>query len=149
MLGTAEIVTEDLPLIMRLFNPLKAIFKKHWSNSPIPRQTKMEKGIRRPETEINVPVTDNDAPLKETATNNPLTKEPVYYIVAGSFTNATKAEEEKNRFTEKGYTVTILEKNQNYRIVLYSTSQKDEAFKYLEDIRIKEKNPSIWVLKEN
>lgn len=78
-----------------------------------------------------------------------MTKKPVYYIVAGSFTNATKAEEEKNRFTEKGYTVTILEENQNYRIVLYSTSQKDEAFKYLEDIRIKEKNPSIWVLKEN
>ncbi len=31
MTGTAEIITEDLPLITRLFNPLKAIFKKHWS----------------------------------------------------------------------------------------------------------------------
>jgi len=30
MTGTAEIITEDLPLIARLFNPLKAIFKKHW-----------------------------------------------------------------------------------------------------------------------
>jgi len=30
MMGTAEIITEDMPLIARLFNPLKAIFKKHW-----------------------------------------------------------------------------------------------------------------------
>ena len=32
MLGTAEIITEDLPLIARLFNPLKAILKKHWGS---------------------------------------------------------------------------------------------------------------------
>lgn len=32
MPGTAEIITEDLPLIARLFNPLKAVFKKHWAN---------------------------------------------------------------------------------------------------------------------
>lgn len=30
MPGTAEIITEDLPLIARLFNPLKAVFQKHW-----------------------------------------------------------------------------------------------------------------------
>lgn len=29
MIGTAEIITEDLPLIVRLFNPLKAILKEH------------------------------------------------------------------------------------------------------------------------
>ncbi len=33
MLGTAEIITEDLPLIVRLFNPLKAILKKHLGSS--------------------------------------------------------------------------------------------------------------------
>ncbi len=32
MPGTGEIITEDLPLIVRLFNPLKAIFKQHVRN---------------------------------------------------------------------------------------------------------------------
>lgn len=32
MPGTAEIITEDLPLIARIFNPLKAILKKHWGS---------------------------------------------------------------------------------------------------------------------
>jgi HlyD family secretion protein len=36
MLGTAEIITEDLPLIARLFNPLKAILKKHWGSQKVP-----------------------------------------------------------------------------------------------------------------
>lgn len=35
MLGTAEIITEDLPLIVRLFNPLKAILKKHVGGSKL------------------------------------------------------------------------------------------------------------------
>jgi len=39
MLGTAEIITEDMPLIMRLFNPLKAIFKKHWNSEPAFRKS--------------------------------------------------------------------------------------------------------------
>lgn len=31
MSGTAEIITEDLPLIARLFNPIKSVLKKHMS----------------------------------------------------------------------------------------------------------------------
>ncbi len=33
MTGNAEIITDDLPLIARLVNPLKALFKNHWGGN--------------------------------------------------------------------------------------------------------------------
>jgi HlyD family secretion protein len=37
MQGTAEIITDDLPLALRLFNPLKSVLKKHWSGQSLPK----------------------------------------------------------------------------------------------------------------
>ncbi|MDA3893238.1 MAG: HlyD family efflux transporter periplasmic adaptor subunit [Salinivirgaceae bacterium] len=42
MVGTAEIITDDLPLIVRLFNPLKAIFKNHWSTKSVQKVKKRD-----------------------------------------------------------------------------------------------------------
>jgi HlyD family secretion protein len=37
MQGTAEIITDNLPLAVRLFNPLKSVLKKHWSGESLPK----------------------------------------------------------------------------------------------------------------
>ncbi|MGD9993161.1 MAG: HlyD family secretion protein [Salinivirgaceae bacterium] len=37
MQGTAEIITDNLPLIVRLFNPLKSVLKKHWAGETLPK----------------------------------------------------------------------------------------------------------------
>ncbi len=37
MQGTAEIITDDLPLAVRLFNPLKSVLKNHWSGESLPK----------------------------------------------------------------------------------------------------------------
>jgi len=158
MQGTAEIITEDLPLIMRLFNPLKSIMKEHWSNEPIRKISKKENGNQHDATEKKMPpnknsIQDNQkldslnqndvSPKKENVEQK---HEPVYHIIAGSFIDEVKAQTELQKYKSRGFLCAILFSNERYRLSIFNTKSKSIALKKLSLIRKDENNAGIWLL---
>jgi HlyD family secretion protein len=159
--GVAEIITEDLPLIVRLFNPLKAILKKHLETVPsnivkINRRTvkagkEDEKifidtqpaayGLKAAELPENMRV-ENNQELKEI-------KVDIYYIIAGSFVSKSAVERVKHNFVIKGYNCNILQNERGrFRLSIYSTTLKSKALEKLKTIKSKEKRTDFWILKK-
>jgi hypothetical protein len=157
--GTAEIITEDLPLIVRLFNPLKAILKKHLGN-PNTRNLHSAPGSRerREPGILKRDLSERGNPYHAEANKKNIEKKseipraepsisPVYHIIAGSFLDSDKAEKELLVFQKRGYSCQIILNNDRFRLSIYSETDKIASFEALESIREKEANESIWLLK--
>ncbi len=165
--GVAEIITEDLPLIVRLFNPLKAILKKHLETTPnnivkIDRRAiKSQKAKEK--TESDTQPTDYGLKAAELPENMRVEKtektvinqkqEEIkiekYHIIAGSFTNKSTAKQAKQAFANKGYDCVILPNKQGrFRLSVYSSPAKKETLQQLKIIQNREKRADLWVLKK-
>lgn len=141
MLGTAEIITEDLPLLVRLFNPLKSLIKNH---------------VRKPYGAVNEKVPSTGKSLKRNDTqptvtslsNSSNTTHPLknYYVIVASYTDDKKAEKGRQMYAAKGYACKLLPKQHRLRLSVFETQNRNEAFEKLAFIRQQEHNESIWLL---
>ncbi len=154
MLGEAEIITEDLPLIVRLFNPLKAILKNHIGTPvfKVDRKTGTftQKAPAKNIRNKNQPKV-NSCPTEKTALNKLVIEKntkKLYHVIAGSFIENDKAQKELMRLQSRGYKCKLLKNNGRLRLSVFSTPQKTVAFKKLEQVKAAENNNAIWVLVE-
>ncbi len=168
MSGTAEIITEDLPLIVRLFNPLKAILKKHLgaSNENVVRLEKRTTKKQKPKKEepqnkqnrqiqnstLQAAVLPKDLLPQKNIKNDTIKQKKTvhkYHIIAGSFINKTVAQKAVLRFEQLGYSCVILESNNGrYRLSIYASITKHDALTELKRIKQQENIDGIWVLRE-
>jgi HlyD family secretion protein len=147
MQGIAEIITDDLPLIVRLFNPLKAVFKSRWSMERIQRQDQNKNKA----SGLNTSILLHNKTQQESAETKAIAdsisiQQKLYHIVVASFLDVDKAQKTKRIFDEKGYATELLQADNRWRLSVCQTSNKKEALQLLDSIRQKENNPDIWIL---
>jgi len=146
MPATAEIITENLPLVVRLFNPLKSLIRAHWHGENFEPE-KVKRMPVAPNSVSKVPV------KKESSTDSVSTKaelnktpEKIYSIIGGSYTNQKTAQVDLKSYLQKGYHAELIPSGDKIRISLESLTDRSKAIKELERIRDAENNPSIWVM---
>ena len=157
MSGTAEIITEDLPLIVRLFNPLKAILKKHFetSNNNVvyleKRVTEKQKPQIHNSTLQAAELPKNLLPVNNIKDDTLTQKKSAqqYYVIAGSFINKRAIQKAKLRFEKRGYSCKILNSNNSrYRLSIFASTTKNKALTELKRIKKHDKINGVWILKE-
>lgn len=162
MPGVAEIITEDLPLIARLFNPIKDILKSHIDLEPKVSQPKQQQFFVESESKSqqqNNQSNEQVVSVKKDSTLKTETKEQLqksslqqesytYHIIAASSLNQTQLKLAQTDFKALGYNCTILKNDSNrFRLSVYSSTVKAEALMQLGVIRNDLENESLWLLK--
>lgn len=72
---------------------------------------------------------------------------PIYHIIVASLTTSKDAEQMMLTYKQKGYNdVRIVEGNGRFRISLYNYSERSEANKKLEELKLEDAYKSAWLL---
>lgn len=162
MSGVAEVITEDLPLIARLFNPLKDILKSHVDIEPqISQIAKEQVPVKNKNNfqQLNAKNTAQQITIKEDSIlkSNIVqhSKKPnqqqntfTYHIIVASSLKKAQLQLAINDYNALGYKCTILKSESNrFRLSVYSSTEKANAIMQLAEIRKVVGNNSIWLLK--
>jgi HlyD family secretion protein len=145
MPATAEIVTEDLPLIARLFNPLKAILKKHTAGNEKVKMSNIEDRIKNNEnlmSKIEVGTKKDSPTIKQPVTNTsqPKTQNTQHNPTPNTQHPATKKNAPTHQLT---YSPTSNLQPATYHIIAASYTSKEKAKKGISIFKNKGFSPQL------